>query len=47
MDEFTIDQLAVMAKAGNGRAYNALVVRMEGAINSVVSKYSVGNGKAY
>ena len=47
MERVGINQLAMMAKNGDRMAYKELVVRMEGAVNSVVSKYCVGNGKAF
>ena len=42
-----INELAVLAKNGDERAFNALLHRMDGAINKIVNKYSVGKGAAY
>ena len=47
MEEMDINKLAVLAKNGDERAFNALLHRMDGAINKIVNKYSVGKGAAY
>ena len=47
MEEMDINELAVLAKNGDERAFNALLHRMDGAINRIVNKYSVGKGAAY
>ena len=41
-----INELAVIAKNGDERAFNVLLHRMDGAINRIVNKYSVGKGAA-
>ena len=47
MEEMDINQLAVIAKNGDAMAFNELLERMEGAINTIVKKYAVGKGAAY
>ena len=47
MEEMDINELAVLAKNGDEKAFNALLHRMDGAINKIVNKYSVGKGAAY
>ena len=47
MEEMDINELAVLAKNGDERAFNTLLHRMDGAINRIVNKYSVGKGSAY
>ena len=47
MEEMDINELAVIAKNGDERAFNVLLHRMDGAINRIVNKYSVGKGAAY
>ena len=47
MKEMDINQLAVIAKNGDAMAFNELLERMEGAINTIVGNYAVGKGAAY
>ena len=47
MEEMGINQLAVIAKNGDMRAFKELMNRMEGAINTIVGNYAVGKGAAY
>ena len=47
MEEMDINQLAVIAKNGDAMAFNELLERMEGAINTIVKNYAVGKGAAY
>ena len=47
MEEMDINQLAVIAKNGDMRAFEELMNRMEGAINTIVGNYAVGKGAAY
>ena len=47
MEEMDINQLAVIAKNGDMRAFEELMNRMEGAINTIVKNYAVGKGAAY
>ena len=42
-----INQLAVIAKNGDMRAFEELMNRMEGAVNAIVGNYAVGKGTAY
>ena len=42
-----INQLAVIAKNGDMRAFEELMNRMEGAVNAIVGNYAVGKGAAY
>ena len=43
----SVNELAVAAKNGDGKAFSVLLKRMEGAINKVVSRYAVGDGASY
>ena len=47
MEEMDINQLAVIAKNGDMRAFEELINRMEGAVNAIVGNYAVGKGAAY
>ena len=47
MEEMDINQLAVIAKNGDMRAFEELMNRMEGAVNAIVGNYAVGKGAAY
>ena len=47
MEEMEINQLAILAKNGNKKAFDVLLKRMEGAVNTIVGKYAVGKGAAY
>ena len=42
MEEMDINQLAVIAKNGDMRAFEELMNRMEGAVNAIVGNYAVG-----
>ena len=47
MEEMDINQLAVIAKNGDMRAFEELINRMEGAVNAIVGNYAVGKCAAY